>query len=179
LVLSGKLLLGSNGKVTKDVFKILLAHKSKEWLEKTVDAFLIHSQVPAVGSVLYCNLAFAFEHTGIYVGEGKGVHLNGEGLVEKVASREFVARLEGSNPSVSIFCATDKNGQSIGNKVAAERALKMVGRHKRYHLAFDNCHCFTQYCLTGDNTNIGSFNMVQSLLRHKFGLAKWRAVNMS
>ena len=175
----GKLLGGSNGKLAKDIIKIALAYKSKEWIEKTVDAFLIHSQVPAVGSVLYCNLAFAFEHTGIYVGEGKVVHLNGEGLIEKVTLREFVARLEGSNPSVSIFCATDKNGKSIGSQTVAERALRMVGRHKRYHLAFDNCHCFTQYCLTGDNTSIGSFNMVQSLLRHKFGLAKWRAVNMS
>lgn len=179
MILYGKLLGGSNGKLAKDIIKIALAYKSKEWIEKTVDAFLIHSQVPAVGSVLYCNLAFAFEHTGIYVGEGKVVHLNGEDLIEKVTLREFVARLEGSNPSVSIFCVTDKNGQAIGNKVAAERALKMVGRHKRYHLAFDNCHCFTQYCLTGDNTNIGSFNMVQSLLRHKFGLAKGRAVNMN
>ena len=59
----GKLLGVSNGKLAKDIIKLALAYKSKEWLEKTVDAFLIHSQVPAVGSVLYCNLAFAFEHT--------------------------------------------------------------------------------------------------------------------
>ena len=176
--MSGKLLLRSNGKVAKDVFKILLAHKSKEWIEKTVDAFLIHSQVPVIGSVLYCNLALAFEHTGIYVGDGYVVHLNGDGVIEKVTFREFVARLEGSNPSVSIFCATDKNGKSIGSMEVAERALKMVGVHKRYHLAFNNCHCFTHYCLTGTNVKLGSFSLIQEGLKKKFGMRRWRAINM-
>ena len=166
-----------NDDVYRDILKKILEKKSKEWVVKTVDAFLIHSQVPIVGSVLYCNLAFAFEHTGIYVGDEMVVHLNGDGIVEKVTLQDFTARLEGNNPSRSIFCATDINGKSIGSKVVADKALDMIGSYRKYNLVLDNCHCFTYYCLTGRKTNIGSFNMIQEVLKQRFGLINWRAIN--
>ena len=153
--------------------------KVTDWAAKTVDAFLIHSQVPKIGSVLYCNLALAFEHTGIYVGGGKVVHLNGDGVVEKVSLKKFMNRLDGVNPSCSIFCATDSDGKTIRNREVAERALEMVGHRQRYNLFLGNCHCFTQYCLTGTKAYFGSFGNVEELMRAKFGLASWRAIDMS
>ena len=153
--------------------------KVKDWAAKTVDAFFIHSQVPKIGSVLYCNLALAFEHTGIYVGKGKVVHLNGNGVIEKVSLKKFLNRLDGNNPSYSIFCATNDDGKAIGNREVAERALEMVGKQQEYNLFYGNCHCFTHYCLSGVNTNFGSFSRVEEILRSKHGLANWRAINMS
>lgn len=156
-----------------------ISSKVADWTVKTVDAFFIHSQKPKVGSVLYCNLALAFEHTGIYVGGGKVVHLNGDGVVEKVSLKKFMNRLDGINPSCSIFCATDSDGKSISDIEVAERALEMVGHHQSYNLFLENCHCFTHYCLTGTKAPFGSFSKVEELLRAKFGLASWRAINMS
>lgn len=162
-----------------DDIQDVISNKVTDWTVKTVDAFFIHSQVPKVGSVLYCNLALAFEHTGIYVGKGKVVHLNGSGVIEKVSLKKFLNRLDGSNPSYSIFCATNDDGKSIGNREVAERALEMVGKHQEYNLFYGNCHCFTHYCLSGVNANFGSFSRVEELLRSKYGFANWRAINMS
>ena len=156
-----------------------ISSKVTDWAAKTVDAFLIHSQVPKIGSVLYCNLALAFEHTGIYVGGGKVVHLNGDGVVEKVSLKKFMNRLDGVNPSYSIFCATDSDGETIRNREVAERALEMVGHRQTYNLFLGNCHCFTQYCLTGTKVHFGSFGKVEELMRATFGLATWRAIDMS
>lgn len=161
-----------------DLVETLLEDKPREWLEKTVDAFLIHSQVPAVGSVLYCNLCLIAEHTGIYVGDGKVVHLNGNGQIEAVDFRSFMERLEGRNPTISIFCPTDSHGRTIGNKEAAQRALSMVGSRRHYDLLLDNCHCFTYYCLTGKRLDIGSFTVLEELLRKKYDFLRWRAINI-
>ena len=156
-----------------------ISSKITDWAAKTVDAVFVHSQVPKIGSVLYCNLALAFEHTGIYVGGGKVVHLNGDGVVEKVSLKKFMNRLDGVNPSCSIFCATDSDGETIRNKEVAERALEMVGHRQIYNLFLGNCHCFTQYCLTGTKVHFGSFGKVEELMRAKFGFASWRAIDMS
>lgn len=163
----------------KTTLEDVLKNKVKDWALKTFDAFFIHSQEPAIGSVLYCNLAVALEHTGIYVGDGKIVHLSGNGMIESVTFEEFVKRLEGSNPSVSIFCAVDAKGNSIGGEQVAKRALEMVGNHQKYNLLIDNCHCFTAYCLTGNKVKLGSFALVQNILRSDFGLTNWRAIDMS
>lgn len=64
-------------------------------------------------------------------------------------------------------------------KEVAKRALEMVGEKKKYNLLFDNCHCFTTYCLTGTKYPIGSFTLVEEILRSKFRFVKWRAISMS
>lgn len=164
-----------NNKKTEEVLLEFVVRN----LAKTVDAFLIHNQVPAIGSIVYCNLALAFEHTGIYVGNNKIVHLNGNGRIEKVSFQKFIERLDGNNLSFSIFCAVDKNGESIGSNKIAERALKMVGLRRDYNVAIDNCHRFTNYCLTGKNSMITSFTMLEEELKLNYGFANWRAIDMS
>lgn len=82
--------------------------KVMEWTIKTIDAFFIHDVKLMVGSIVYCNLAIVAEHTGIYVGDGKIVHLNGSGLVEMVSTEDFCDRLHGTNPSFTIFCPVDR-----------------------------------------------------------------------
>ena len=53
-----------------------LDYKLMDWTIKTIDAFFIHNVKPKIGSIVYCNLAIVVEHTGIYVGDGKIVHVN-------------------------------------------------------------------------------------------------------
>ena len=58
---------------------------------------------PVEGSVLSCHLAGFWDHTGIYVGDGKIVHRDGDGCICEVSPSEFLARLGGYNPAISIF----------------------------------------------------------------------------
>ena len=100
-----------NGLITGNPIKDLAVDKKlMDWTMKTIDAFLIHNVRPAIGSVVYCNLAVVAEHTGIYVGRNKIVHLNGNGRIEKVSAESICARKEIKNPSFTIFCATNGQG---------------------------------------------------------------------
>lgn len=56
---------------------------------------------PVEGSVLSCHLAGFWDHTGIYVGDGKIVHRDGDGYISEVTPSEFLARLGGYNPAIS------------------------------------------------------------------------------
>ena len=48
--------------------------------------------MPKKGSVLYCDLTGSFlEHSGIYVGDNRIVHLNGKGEIEVVSPAEFLS----------------------------------------------------------------------------------------
>ena len=48
--------------------------------------------MPEKGSVLYCDLSFGIaEHSGIYVGDNRIVHLNGKGEIEAVSPAEFLS----------------------------------------------------------------------------------------
>lgn len=51
--------------------------------ESIIDnVFRAHTS-PVIGSVVYCDLLFGYaEHSGIYVGDDKIVHLDGSGLIE-------------------------------------------------------------------------------------------------
>ena len=80
-----------------------LDYKLVDWTIKTIDAFFIHDVTPKVGSIVYCNLALVAEHTGIYVGDNKIIHLNGSGLVEMVSAEIFCDRLHGRNKFLIVF----------------------------------------------------------------------------
>ena len=48
--------------------------------------------MPKKGSVLYCDLSFGIaEHSGIYVGDNRIVHLNGKGEIEAVSPAAFLS----------------------------------------------------------------------------------------
>lgn len=112
---------------------------------------------PKVGSIVYCDLAAGnAEHSGIYVGYNKIVHLNGDGLIESVTPKQFIDRLGGFNTAISIYVSC--NGlKPVGSKEAAKRAKKMVGIRREYNLLLDNCHQFSAGCLSGDFENANNF----------------------
>ena len=147
------------------------------WTKKTVDALFIHNKRPAVGSVVYCNLGLAFEHTGICVDGEHMVHLSGRGVVEMVDAKEFCGRLKGANPSFTIFCPVQK-GKAVGDEEVARRALSLVGQHKKYNLVLSNCHCFSAYCLTGQEVFCPSFTELELFLQREYPGYTWRATNL-
>ena len=128
---------------------------------------------PMPGTPVYCNLAVAFEHTGIYIGNNEIVHLSGDGNIEIVSPSEFVGRLDGDNPAISIYCASHK-GKALGSSQIAERARSMVGSRRNYSFVFDNCHQFTCGCISGDFENpCNFFWMVEQEISDKMGSFTW------
>ena len=146
-------------------------------VSQIVDEFFVSSNKPEMGSIVYCNLALAFEHTGIYVGRNKIVHLNGNGKIEEVGFNRFVNRLDGANPAISIYCAVDSNNEPISNRLVAERALSLLGTRRDYNLLLDNCHKFTYYCMTGDTLPIVTFNTIEAALKETTMFHGWRVVD--
>ena len=132
---------------------------------------------PAVGSVVFCRLGLnQVEHTGIYIGYNKIIHLEGNGQVKTVTPKEFLARLIGFNTltAQSIYIAC-RNGKPIHSSKVATNA-KIYGAHRTdYRLLSNNCHKFTSGCVTGDRHNNDTFfNELESTLKRDYGMTEWR-----
>ena len=160
------------------LLKGALLYKGAQWTYKTIDAFIGRHYEPAIGSILYCNLGLACEHTGVYIGNDRIVHLNGNGIVEIVSPKEFCNRLNGINPVFTIFCIIDDSGRAITDVKCAERALSMVGSKKKYNVVWNNCHNFTAYCMTGVDSFCNSFTELYLLLKKKYRSIHWRPSNL-
>ncbi|MFJ8526853.1 lecithin retinol acyltransferase family protein [Bacillus sp. NPDC094106] len=105
---------------------------------------------PGLGAPIYCDLGFGMvEHSGIYIGNFEAVHLNGKGLIEIVNLFEFTDHI--TTVSRDIFFPMDKNnGTPISFESAYHRALRNIGRLRKYNIILNNCHQFTSGCLTGE-----------------------------
>jgi len=121
-------------------------------MESLYDTFK-DAVMPVPGSVVYCDLAFGFmEHSGIYVGHNKIVHLNGNGQIELVTPKEFIS----STSAMNIYVSCNEYG-STGDHFVAKRARSMIGCQRGYNFIMDNCHQFTSGCLSGNFENSDNF----------------------
>ena len=68
------------------------------------------------------------KQSGIYVGDGEIVRLNGDGKIERVGAQEFLARLDGFNPAISINVAYDESSVPKGRRPIDQRALSQLGQ---------------------------------------------------
>ena len=105
--------------------------------------------MPKKGSVLYCDLSFGIaEHSGIYVGDNRIVHLNGKGEIEVVSPAAFLSPFALQDIYVSCM-----ENSAVGSERVANHALSMVGKKRNYNFVMNNCHQFTTGCLTEDFEN--------------------------
>lgn len=130
---------------------------------------------PVVGSVVYCDLGMGYaEHTGIYVGRNRIVHLDGDGVIESVGPTKFMERLGGFNTAISIYVSC-RDGEPVGSRAVAKRARSMVGSRRAYNLILDNCHQFTAGCLTGKFENGCNFlTFLKTEVESVLGGDEWR-----
>lgn len=54
-----------------------------------VDNYFRDKVTPIKGCLVYCKLGVIAEHTGIYIGDGKIVHLDGSGNIEAIQKMNF------------------------------------------------------------------------------------------
>ncbi len=119
---------------------------------------------PAVGGIVCCELLFDLaSHTGIYVGNGNVVHLDGDGRVLCSSAHIFRERLDGFNSAISVY--TDcLNMTPQGCQKVADRAKAETGKRYPYHLLDFNCHRFTARCLTGTSApDVWLFAQIEAL----------------
>lgn len=140
-----------------------------------IDNVFRDSVMPAEGSILYCDLAFgSAEHSGVYVGNGQIVHLDGSGSIELVTPSRFLNRLGGFNSAISIYVSC-RGDSAVGNRETARRALGSIGKSRSYNLIMDNCHQFTSGCITGNYENSDNFLwMLKETTRKEMGADTWR-----
>lgn len=114
------------------------------------------AQPPPPGTPLLVSLAWAFEHTGIYLGSGQVAELHGDGQVKSVSLTEFVNGSGDMTFSIRtgtrIFAACDgRKAIPLASACALDQARMAVERHLRpgYDCARMNCHLFTAACAVG------------------------------
>ena len=127
---------------------------------------------PAVGGVVYVDLLEGLEHSGIYVGQGQIVSFSKEkGKIVSESRKEFVDDVKMGD---TIYMSCDERGRPVGDKAAAKRARKKVGRHRDYSLVLRNCHQFVAGCLKGDFTTTESFFWeLKKVAKEELGAEKW------
>ena len=112
---------------------------------------------PPAGTPLLVSLAFAFEHTGVYLGGNRVAELNGDGHVKAVSLTRFVNGGAGDVWSIRngtrIFAACDERSRrplSSARALATAREAVEEGMLRTgYDLAQINCHLFIAACVRG------------------------------
>lgn len=138
------------------------------------DNYVCEKTKPVMGSVLYCDLALIAEHSGIYVGKGKIAHLDGSGKIEIVTARQFLKRLGGLNPAISIYVSCNEE-TAVGSSRVAKLAKAMAGGERTYNVILDNCHQFASGCITGDFDNADNFLwMLKHTAEKEMSATCWR-----
>ncbi|NQY88626.1 MAG: hypothetical protein HRT51_12940 [Colwellia sp.] len=111
------------------------------------------SVIPTVGSIVYCELYCGYaEHSGVYVGNDEIVHLNGNGLIEVVSPKGFMA----NTTAINIYVSCD-GSEASGEQYVADNAMQMLGECRNYNIILDNCHQFISGCISSDFENSCSF----------------------
>ncbi|WP_460156310.1 lecithin retinol acyltransferase family protein [Pseudomonas sp. S2_H10] len=139
-----------------------------------VDEVFNTQKLLAPGSIVACDLAGNWDHTGIYVGRNRIVERNGDGTVKKVSVSDF---MDSSviRTGISLFIACSK-GKPISSPDIARRARAIAGHEPGYCLITNNCHKLTAFCATGVRHDITSFDSLCSVLHKRFGPIEWRSV---
>lgn len=156
LLTSAAVVAAQTTPITLTIAKVALAtHATKHVGEYIIDE-MKRRVLPVRGSVVYCDLTLGngiAEHTGIYIGNDKIVHLNRHGFIEAVSPKQFI-----SGPTTGFNIYVSCEGESaVGCDEVADFAELMIGQSRDYNVLIDNCHQFTAGCLIGNSENPNNF----------------------
>lgn len=143
---------------------------------------------PVPGSVLYCDLMVAVEHSGIYLSDAKIVDivvdslLSADSHVQKSTASEFTSR---SQLGRKIYVSCDKHG-AVGHPLVAKHAKSCIGERRFYGIVFKNCHTFSAQCVQKSDqmhnvwfseepsTVEPTITALKRLAKKKLGASQWR-----
>ena len=118
---------------------------------------------PILGSVIYCDLWVAAEHSGIYVGDGKISNIVVDNLLmadSTVRSSDPYSFTSKSFLGTKIYVSCNEQG-AVGNTLIAQGAKLHVGEKSFYGLVFKNCHQFSEKCVGYANNSMSDESFVE------------------
>jgi len=157
-----------------------------------IDGYFRDSVQPIEGSVLYTDLYFAVEHSGIYIGSDKISNIVVDGFMEStVKASSPQSFTDGSWLNNKIYVSCDSSG-AVGGTNVSTFAEDSIGERAFYGLVFNNCHEFSENCLYASRekqkNNNGfeldsflpnetwelSLNSLKNSAKKQIGATKWR-----
>lgn len=174
----------------KDKMKNTFSKIGFKGIKKWVDNNFREKVTPIKGSVLYCNLLGAVEHSGIYIGNNEISNIIvdkfAEGTVKRVTPQNFTDKSFGDK---QIYVSCNKSG-AVGNIDVSNGAKNHIGEKSFYGLVFSNCHAFSKKCVeySKENHTLKTFferkdkeetieltiRALKKASRKKLGATKWK-----
>lgn len=112
-----------------------------------IDSTFRQKVLPLPGSVVYCDLFLAIEHSGIHVADGEIANIEVDGFAESQVNltdaKSFTSK---SRLGRKIYVSSNKNG-AVGRKSVGEFAVSHSGERSFYGLVVKNCHQFSTKCV--------------------------------
>lgn len=162
-------------------------------LKYFVDNTFRNKVAPVPGSVLYCDLWVAVEHSGIYIGNGNISNIVVDGLAESTVCRSNPQRFTSKSLlGRKIYVSCDRNG-AVGHPTVARGADAHVGERAFYGLVIKNCHQFSSKCVNYADVVVADASLwdqalsmlavetweptllsLKSAAKKKLGATKWR-----
>ncbi|HPG58597.1 MAG TPA: VWA domain-containing protein [Candidatus Wallbacteria bacterium] len=157
-------------------------------LKYWIDDWFREKVRPVEGSVVYSDLWFAVEHSGIYTGDNKISNIAVTGFAQSkvkiISPRDFVS----SGKMYSKIYVSCNGSGAVGDHDVSNEAASRVGERDYYLLAFKNCHDFSRKCLYQSTQNhlfdldINDLNetweptigLLKATAKIKIGATKWK-----
>ncbi|WFF37897.1 hypothetical protein LU290_06405 [Moraxella nasibovis] len=124
-----------------------------------IDSLFRPTVTPVAGSVLYADLYFAVEHSGIYVGDNQISNI----VVDSLLTCDSTVRLsdpanftEKSKMGKKIYVSC-RGKQAVGDDNVGNVAYARVGEKSFYGLVIKNCHWFSANCVSQSNRSRSGF----------------------
>jgi uncharacterized protein with von Willebrand factor type A (vWA) domain len=116
-------------------------------LKYFVDSTFREKVIPVPGSVVYCDLLLAAEHSGIHVQDGMISNIVVDGFAERTVGLDdawdFTSQ---SGWGRKIYVSCNSHGP-VGHETVAQHAAARVGERGFYGLVIKNCHQFSNECV--------------------------------
>lgn len=171
-------------------FNLLKAVVGLKPIKYFIDSTFRDHVQPVPGSVLYCDLWVALEHSGIYVGDGKISNIEVDDLlaadstVRRCGPESFTSK---SKMGCKIYVSCGKEG-AVGHSVVADFAESRVDERRFYGLVIKNCHTFSAECVSKapggfsskeeeserDETWEPNIKFLKMVAKNKLNAIKWR-----
>lgn len=116
-------------------------------LKYFIDSTFRQKVVPLPGSVVYCDLFLAVEHSGIHVAGGEIANIEVDGFADSSVNltdaKSFTSK---SLLGRKIYVSSNSSG-AVGTNNAAKFASSRLGERSFYGLFIKNCHQFSTKCV--------------------------------
>lgn len=123
-----------------------------------IDSHFRPKVTPVPGSVVYCDLWWAADHSGIYVENGQISNIVVTGMAQSQVrwsdARDFTSK---SKLGRKIYVSSSGR-HAVGDDCVAMGAAKHIGEEAFYGLVIKNCHQFSSKCVDYSGTEVGALD---------------------